>query len=184
MKQRQREAVVAALDAKLAEQDSWCGETHLQKSVYFLQELVSVPTEFEYILYMYGPFSRELRGELGTMRADGFLELVPQPAPYGPTLVVTPAAERQLIERWPKTLRRYADGIEFVAEKLGGLGVGSLERLATALWMWREAPVADDTTLAERIHELKPHVSVEQGREAVLQVQQMEREAEKLGIVA
>ena len=182
MKRRQREAIVAALDKKLAERDSWCGEIHLQKSVFFLQELLGVPTDFKYTLYMYGPFSRELRGELGTMRADGFLELVPQPAPYGPTLTVTEVAERQLVERWPKTLRRYADDIAFVAEKLGGLGVGALERLATALWVWRENENADDTRLAERIHELKPHVSVELAREALLQVKGMRREADQRGL--
>lgn len=184
MKRRQREAIVAALDVKLAEQHSWCGETHLQKSVFFLQELLGVPTDFEYILYKFGPFSRELRGELGTMRSDGFLELVPQPAPYGPTLAVTSAAERQLQGRWPKTLKRYAEDIEFVAERLGGLGVGSLERLATALWVWRETPGADDAALAARINELKPHVSIDAAKDAVRRVKEMEKEAEELGLVA
>jgi hypothetical protein len=184
MKRRQREAIVAALDVGLAEQNSWCSETHLQKSVYFLQELLGVPTDFEYILYKFGPFSRGLRGELGTMRSDGFLELVPQPAPYGPTLAVTPTAERQLLGRWPKTLKHYSKEIDFVAERFGGLGVGSLERLATALWVWRETPNADEATLAAHIHEVKPHVSIDSATDAVRQVKEMEQEAEGLGLVA
>jgi hypothetical protein len=184
MKRRQREAIVAALDAKLAERDSWCGETHLQKSVYFAQELLGVPTGFDYILYKFGPFSRELRGELGTMQADGFLHLVVQPAPYGPTLRVTDAARRQLIARWPKTLKRHGARLNFIADKLGGLGVGALERLATALWVWRESPEDDETALAQRMHDLKPHVSVESAREALRQVQAMETEASNAGLVA
>lgn len=180
MKQRQREAVVAALDDKLYESGSWCGETHLQKSVYFLQELLGVPTEFEYILYKFGPFSTELRDELGTMRSDGFLAVVPQPAPYGPKLRTTDMAERQLVGRWGKTLARYEPHLDFVAQRLGGLGVGSLERLATALWVVRELPEADDAERAARINEVKPHVSIEAATEALHRVADMEHEAREL----
>lgn len=184
MKRRQREAVVAALDAKLAAHGSWCGETHLQKSVFFLQEMLGVPTGFPFILYKYGPFSDEFRTELGSMRADGFLELIPQPAPYGPKLHTTPIAQRQLVDRWPKTLSRYNAQLDFVAEHLGGLGVSALERLATALWVWHENPEAGETAHAERINELKPHVSVDLARDAVRRVSEMRREADALLVAA
>lgn len=182
MKRRQREAIVAELDKKLAARDSWCGETHLQKSIYFLQELLGVPTGFRYILYKYGPFSRELREELGTMRADGFLELVPQPAPYGPKLTATPAADRQLITRWPKTLKRYDDQLDFVADKLGGLGVGALEQFATALWVSREIPQTSRPEQATRINQLKPHVSPMQALDALEQVADIAQEAAAIRI--
>lgn len=76
------------------------------------------------------------------MRADGFLELVPQPQPYGPSLHVTPSAEHQLVQRWPKTLKRHEATMNFIAAKLSDLGVGHLERLTTALWVLREMPEA------------------------------------------
>lgn len=177
MKRRQREALVVALDKRLDEQGSWCGETHLQKAVYFLQALLEVPLGFAYILYKYGPFSRELRGELAAMRADGFLELVPQPAPYGPTLQSTPVADEQLLSKWPKTLTTYGPAINFVAERLGGLGVGELERLATALWVIRDMPEADDPDRARRVNELKSHVSEESALDALRRVHDMERDA-------
>ncbi len=179
MKKRQREAIVAALDARLQAEGSWCGETHLQKSMYFLQELLGVPTQFPYVFYKFGPFSRDLRAELGSMCADGYLELVPQPAPYGPKLHVTDAAERQLIARWPKTLARYEDRLDFVAEELGQLGVGTLERLATALWVSREMPSADVSQRARRVRALKPHVSLEHAEQAVQRVAAMGRDAEQ-----
>ncbi len=180
MKRRQREAVVAAIDQRLAAEGSWCGETHLQKAVYFLQTLLDVPTDFDYILYKYGPFSRELRAELASMRADGFLELVPQPQPYGPTLAVTPAAEQQLVARWPKTLRRYATALDYTAEQLSDLGVSDLERLATALWVRREISAASPQEQASRLHEIKPHVSLTEAAEALEQVEAMEGEAAAL----
>lgn len=176
MKRRQREAIVAAVDQRLAASGSWCGETHLQKAVYFLQTLLNVPTDFDYILYKYGPFSSELRAELASMRADGFLELVSQPQPYGPSLRVTPIAEHQLIRRWPKTLKRHEAAIDFVATKLGALGVGNLERLATALWVLREMPGASTEARAERLHEIKPHVSLTEATEALEKVKGMEGE--------
>ncbi len=184
MKRRQREAIVAALDRKLDENDSWCGETHVQKSVFFLQELLGVPTNFDYILYKFGPFSQELRSELGFMRGDGFLQLVPQPAPYGPSLVVTDTAARQLLERWPRTLARYDRALDFIASYLGGRGVGELERLATALWVSRESVGADESVLAARINELKPHVSIEAAREALRTVGEMQQEAVEAGLLA
>lgn len=177
MKRRQREAVVAVMDQRLDANGSWCGETHLQKAVYFLQTLLRVPTDFDFILYKYGPFSSDLRTELASMRADGFLELVSQPQPYGPSLRVTPVAENQLIKRWPKTLKRHKAAIDFVAAKLGTLGVGNLERLATALWVLREMPDKSKEAQAERLHEIKPHVSLVEATEALEKVERMEGEA-------
>jgi hypothetical protein len=179
MRRRQREAVVAALDAKLEKNGSWCGETHIQKAMFFLQELLHVPTGFSFILYKYGPFSSDLRSELGTMRTDGFVALIPQPAPYGPKLHTTDAADRQLLQRWPKTLTRYDDRMEFVAKKLGGLGVGTLERLATALWVMREMPTSSPADWAKRINEVKPHVSIEDATNAIERVRAIEREADQ-----
>jgi hypothetical protein len=178
MKRRQREAVIAALDDKLADHGSWCGETHLQKGVYALQDLLNVPTGFPFILYKYGPFPRELRAELGSMHVDGFLTLVAQPQPYGPTLQTTDTAREQLQARCPKTLRRYDRHLEFVAENFGGLGVGELERLATALWVRkRELPDVDIASQAARISQHKPHVPEEQAREALERVIEMEHAA-------
>ena len=54
------------------------------------------------------------------------------PFPYGPSLRVTSAAN-ELTERYPKTLKKFKNRIDFVAEALGNKGVAQLERLATAL---------------------------------------------------
>jgi hypothetical protein len=180
MKPRQRQAVLARLGDKLGERGSWCGETHLQKATYLLQALTGVPTDFHFILYKYGPFSRDLRSELAEMRADGLMELMPQAAPYGPSLKTTSIAKRQLERRWPKTLERYEPHLDFVTANVGGLGVTSLERLATALWVRRELPGADEETQAERLHEVKPHVDTERALDAVRQVATLEDGAERL----
>ena len=77
-----RAAVLTELADRLRANGSWTGETHLQKATYVLQELLMVPLNFEFVFYKHGPFSFDLREELTSMRADGFLVQVPQD-PYG-----------------------------------------------------------------------------------------------------
>jgi hypothetical protein len=179
MKERQREAVIAALANELRECGSWCGETHMQKAIYVLQELLEVPLGFRSVLYKYGPFGFELRDEMAIMRADGFFESE-QVLGYGPRIKVTDAGARQLLKRWPKTVRRYQPRLHFVAERFGNKGVGELERLATALWVSRDRPEATLEEKARRLHEIKPHVDLELAQEALEDVAEWESDASLL----
>ena len=151
----------------LQENGSWCGETHLQKATYFLQELLCVPTGFDFILYKYGPFSFDLRDELTTLCADGVFKLEPQPVPYGPKMLPTDQGI-ELQKQFPRTLQRYKKQIDFVAEKLGSKNVSELEGLATALYVTRENPSDNsEEARAERIHDRKQHVSKEAAKSFV-----------------
>jgi hypothetical protein len=158
---------------------SWCGETHLQKAAFFLQELLRVQLGYEFVLYKHGPYSFDLHDELMALRADELLELRPQPAPYGPSLVPT-AASAEFRERYPRTLGTYGPGIEFVSRALASKGVAELERLATALYLTLEAPETAAELRARRINELKPHVSVEEAQAAVTQVDGIIQQANAL----
>ncbi len=177
MKEARRAALIAELVRKLRVRDSWAGETHVQKTSYFLQEMLDVPLDLRFTLYKYGPFSFDLRDQLTEMRGLDQLELEPQPRPYGPKLAVGDGAE-QLRTRFPKTLNRYDEALNFVAEEIGAMGVGPLERLATALMVTKELPGADAEERAERLHRYKAHVSMEQAREAVERVDTLIDEAE------
>jgi hypothetical protein len=165
---------------QLHQQGSWCGETHLQKATYFIQELLRVPLEFCFILYKHGPFSFGLRDELTALRADGLLEIRPQPYPYGPSLLPT-ATSAQFRERYPVTLERHRQTLGFVARTFANRGVSELERLATAWYVSREIPSsATVEDRAQRLHELKPHVSFVEAKFAVAEVDQIAREAGSL----
>jgi uncharacterized protein YwgA len=164
-----RAAVLTELARQLRRHGSWCGETHLQKATYVLQELMEVPLEFEFTLYKHGPFSFDLRDELTSLRADGLLALEPRPAPYGPTLTATHRSE-ELRARFTKTRATYEGEIDFVADKLAPKGVAELEKLATALWVTFEDRQQDRPA---RINELKPHVSIEEARAAVAELDEL-----------
>lgn len=165
-----RIALVSALGDKLLERGSWCGETHLQKSVYLLQEIGKAPTEFRFILYKHGPFSFDLRDELTAMRADGFLELRARPYPYGPSLVPTEAS-RKLRSRYQKLIAEHENALDFVAGIVGNRGVAELERLATALFVTREEPGQRSVEdRARRLCELKPHISLAAAEAAIKEI--------------
>lgn len=171
MNRLQRAAVLLELADQLNARGSWCGETHLQKAMYFLQEMFDVPTGYDFILYKHGPFSFELRDELTAMRADSLLALRPQP-PYGPSLFTTEIGTR-LKGEYPRTLEQYRRQIGFVAERLGSKNVSGLEQLATALFVTLEdegRPVEDR---AEEINHLKPHIDFDSAEVAVEEVDEM-----------
>lgn len=171
--------ILANLIERLREHGSWCGETHVQKAGYILQEVLKVPTRFEYILYKHGPFSFDMRDELTAMRADGLLAIEPVP-PYGPRLKLTPLT-KFLQKRFPKTLGMYEQRIAFVAEQLGGKGVQELEQLATAIYITlKGGEGARPKERAEKLNQLKPHIAMEEALQAVNEADRILREAKSV----
>jgi hypothetical protein len=167
MNSARRTAIMARLSSELGKRGNWCGETHLQKATYFLQHLFGINLGFEFIIYLHGPYSFELRDHLAGMRADGFLSVKLQPYPYGPSLVPTPRAET-LAQRSHAVARTDA-AIPTLAEWLGTRSVAELERLSTAFYVAvTKGGTAENW--AVRTHELKPHVSLEQALAAAREI--------------
>lgn len=173
MERLERASVLLNLVGALRSRGSWASETHFQKATYFLQELLRVPLEFEFILYKHGPFSFDLREDLSAMLADSFLQWEPQP-PFGPSLIPGPAGD--VLKRQYPLQAEILPRIEFVAEKLAPKRVVELERLATALFVTMEGTV-DEAQRAPRICELKPHIQPLQAQQAVQEVDEICREA-------
>ena len=176
MKDSQKRAVILQLIMALHDNGSWCGETHIQKAAYCLQELMEVDTGFDFILYKHGPYSFDLCDELAAMRADELLAIKLNQRPYGPSLRVANLGE-EMIERFPKTIGQYKNRIDFIAKRIGAKGVAQLERLATALYVTSESELGAVDERAKRIHELKPHVSLADARIAVNEIDVMKQEA-------
>jgi uncharacterized protein YwgA len=174
----QRQAVLLALIQRLRENGSWCGETHIQKSACFLQELLGVPLDFNMIFYKHGPYAFDLSDELTALRGDLLLS-VQSREPYGPSLSLTEQGQR-LLDRFPTTLKTHEGAIRFVAERLGPKKVIELERLATALYVLREMPDATSVERSRNINRLKPHVSYEEALAALQAVEGMRAELKVL----
>ncbi len=169
MDRLKRAALITRLIEKLRQRGSWCGETHVQKSTLFLQDLMRVPLEFEFVLFKHGPFSFDLRDELTSLRADELLRLESR-WPYGPRIAPTERSE-YIQQICAKTLAKYDDRITFVAEKLGEKNVVDLERLATALYVIQRAnPDTSVDERAEQLTELKPHIPRDSAITAIKEV--------------
>lgn len=179
MKEASRAALLAELVRELRKNESWAGETHVQKTTYFLQELFGVPFDFKFTLYKFGPFSFDLRDQLNEMRNLDQLEFESQPKPYGPKLKVGDGSD-QLRTRFPKTIKRYKEPVKFVSKELGPYGVAKLERVATALLVTKEMPDASVEERSARLNKYKPHVSLELSKEAIETVDGLTEEAATL----
>jgi len=167
-----QEAVLVGLAKRLADKGSWGGETHLQKATYLLSELRGVDFGFDFILYKHGPFSFELRDELSSMRAEGLIDRFTADARYGPKLQVT-ARGMELEERFQKTMQRYGESLDWVADTLGTRGVMDLERLATTMWTTRQDPEGSVRARAEELVRVKPHISLDAAIEAVEEIDRL-----------
>lgn len=176
MKHNKRAALIALLNREMLSRGSWCGETHIQKAIFFLQELLGVDTGFEFVLYRHGPFSFDLRDELSSMQADDLVTLAVRREGYGPTYVPTKFSDTYL-ERFPNTTARYAQQIEFIANELSDKGVSELEKLATSFFIAEREGIKDAEERSQRLVELKPHISFSDAISAGEQVDRLIRRA-------
>jgi len=174
MNDSQREALLLDFVRRLKEKGSWCGETHIQKSTYFLQEFAQVSLGLNYIFYKHGPFSFDLNDKLTALRGNMLVDLRSHP-PYGPHLHPSASAQDYLA-RYPKTIGTYESHMDFIVDKLADKNVAALEKLSTALYVMLEKLGDSDDEMAEEIHRLKPHVSLSDAREALEEVGQFKEE--------
>jgi uncharacterized protein YwgA len=178
MKSDQRQAVLLALIQRLRKKGSWCGETHIQKSAYFLQELLGVPLELNVVFYKHGPYSFDLSDVITSLRGDELLTVIPRGS-YGPTLLPTENVQK-LLARFPITMKKYSPAIRFVSDRLGPKNVAELERLSTALYVIGELPNSSMDRRAREINRLKPHVSIDDATAALQAVESMRAEIDSL----
>ena len=156
--------LVYALGKALRNRWSWAGETHIQKTGYFLQELLRAPLGCRFILYKHGPFSFDLRDTLAAMEALELIGWEPRPAPYGPSIV--PGPQSKFLGALSTSPKIYRAQIDYVADRLAGRQVVELERLGTALYVTLEAETSPEDR-AKEIVRLKPHVDPADARLAV-----------------
>lgn len=122
------DAVLLSLIEHMESNGSRCGEAHIQKMCYLMEELFGHPLGFEFILYKHGAYSFELSDKLTAMRADKIIEF------YGPSLL--PGKNSQLIKNmYPRTIKEFEPLVKFISENFASYRVPDLEKLSTALYV-------------------------------------------------
>jgi hypothetical protein len=179
MERLQRDSVLISLIEALRNRGSWCGEAHLQLVTYFLQELLKTPLGFQFILYKHGPYSFDLCYALAQMEADFMVEIVPLPR-YRASFTLGETSNL-LKEKFPITIAKYQKAVNFVVEKLAEKNVSELQRVATAMYVSLDNKTSSQT-LAQRIKELTPHVSLEEACQALNEFEQIRISASTIRI--
>lgn len=172
--------IIVTLVNEMAKRGGWCGETHIQKTSYFLKRLLGVPLTYKFIMYKHGPYSFNLHDELAVMRVKRFITTEPR-YPYGPSYRLG----KPLTNKYPEFPAQYKRQIDFVATEIGGKGVRELERLATSMFItldegYEQSSVSDR---ARRVCELKPYLSIEEARIAVQSADDLREKAKNQNLI-
>jgi uncharacterized protein YwgA len=160
-------AILATIIDRVAEANRFCGETFLQKSTFFLEELFGIPLSSRFRLYHYGPFSFDLRDQLRSMEADDVVRV--RPHEFGATYVVGDRYS-MLQRQFPRTLVQYEKQIDFIIRELSPRGVKDLEALATALYVTKKQAATTVDARAMELNRIKPHVDMDRARASVVKV--------------
>lgn len=166
-----RWTILLELISSLKMEGSWCGETHIQKSAFFLEEMLGVPLDLGFIMYKYGPYSFELNDDLTALRAYNYLNLTPL-EPYGVTYSLQDE-ENKLKKFYEGEIEQYSEKISSIAETFGSKTVVELEKLATAFFINKKENVEDLEEIAKRLNKKKPHVNIQDAEIAVNEIFQI-----------
>ena len=159
-------ALIVELVKRLRSRGSWCGETHLQKAVFILQDLTKSNFGYKFILYKHGPYSFEFNTDLNSMHSAENVEYQFPIGGYGPTIAPTPFGER-VLETHVENISQYKGIINFLAEWFAANDVRYLEKIATAYYVTKKNPRDPSIQRAKTINALKPHVDIVSAEEAV-----------------
>ncbi len=170
MKRLQRATLIVEMLDEIIKKGSWAGETHLQKCLYFLQNMRNVPIGYEFQLYRYGPFSFDLRDDIARLQAEEVLNLSPRSSSYGSSLEPSKTSLLLLHKHFFSTLKKYQVEICFVANHFGSLNARDLERLATAYYFHLKDCNSSNEEIGERVNGVKSHISIADGAVAAQQV--------------
>ena len=174
-----RYAVLLDLVKKLRAKGSWCGETHVQKATFVLQQISKAKLGYKFVLYKHGPYSFDLRDELVAMKASQIIEFTFPQQGYGPSIKLTKFGER-LYDVNKEEIGKYDKINDFVANWFGSSDVRYLEKVATAFFVSSKHAREPVASRAQRLTALKPHVDLVAAEEAVRIVDKKREEAKMI----
>lgn len=176
-----RHALITHLVSAMQDAGSWCGRTHIQKTLYTFQTLFHPGGELEapFILYKHGPYSFSLDEDLAEMEFYG--GLVKREQLYGARYEPGEGAHA-LRERFGAGVGAWLPHVRFVAQRVSRKNVRELEALCTLIFVAtdieerRRSPREDDRV--DRVLQLKPHLSDAEVRQAHKEYERLAGDAE------
>jgi len=164
----QKHALILAMIETLKRQGNRTGKTHIIKGLFLAQAARLVDVPFEFFLYKHGPYSTDIEENIEQMKSYGATEVETDFEGYGVHLSAGGMAE--FTKQQARIPEHTQQALQRVCQFLHHRNVNHLERLATAAWIRKREGVIDADQVARRLHELKPHISLAEAREAYEQL--------------
>jgi len=165
--------IILSVVCGLSQRGSWSGKTHVIKTLYLLKAIGNMDMPFQFILYKHGPYSFDVENELALMRSYKAIEGEISIQGYGESL--RPGMNKDFPGKFSPIKDKEKEIIDKICNFTAKKDVRDLERLATTAWIVKEEEKKDPTIVSSRLHELKPHISLESAKEAFDELQRIVR---------
>lgn len=150
-------AIIAYI-AKAVEGKGTLGKKALQKLVHLTSELRHVSVGYKFTLYTYGPFSRELAGDVDLLASMGLISMQFNPLRNG--YEIKPNSDtHEVIEKNGSLDLEVTQGIDFIVNNFGGRLAKELELSSMIVFILKNnlTDTEDDNLVVDKFLEIKPH---------------------------
>lgn len=127
--------------------------THIQKFVFLAEKWGLFPAAHRFSLYLHGPYSRDLDGEIMALCAASMVRDMRDSSGFGATYRVSP----ELAAAAGKFFAGKLGPLETLAESLAPKSSRGLEAIATSEYV--RASSLNPDQVKQRVKEIKPHLT-------------------------
>lgn len=162
MNRWERYGLLALLVQKMYKHNLTLGKTALQKLIYLTKVLCNIGVDYDYGLYIYGPYSHELVSDFEYLTAVGVLKSeFKHYEKYGGYEIRPGDNISEATNRAKDFIARSDKELEEIIKRFGKMSARELELIATILYLNREEELGK-TILPERVKSIKPHFSMQE----------------------
>jgi uncharacterized protein YwgA len=150
------------------------GKKAIQKLVYILEAVLKLRTGYSFQLYTYGPFSRDLAGDIDILdRLQAIkVEYIPSENRY---VVSRGTNDQKTMKSGRHFLDDNSDKLRILKERFGSKSGRELELFCTLHFLAQAYSHDSSRDIAARLTALKPKYTVEEAEEMLKSVRQTER---------
>lgn len=134
------------------------GKKALQKLMHLSHEIRNVPVGYNFQLYTYGPFSRELAGDVDLLDSMGLISVHFDPSRNGYEIKAVDKSQ-EILSKNEVFVSSVKDDLDFIIDRFGGRLAKELElsSMITFILKNKLVDVDDDDAIVDKFLEIKPH---------------------------
>jgi uncharacterized protein YwgA len=137
------------------------------KLMFFLQESMGVPLNYQFSLYSYGPFDSEVLADISTAERLNVLKSSIAYYPSGTGYLYEPGPQSDGVDELAGDfINEHRADIEWALANFSGKTAGELELLSTILFVAKYQNPKTASKLIDQVELVKPHFSQEQIQKA------------------